>query len=176
MVRRSGYVDGELDAIDREVLAFLADNARIPMKDLAQKVGLSAPSAAERVRRLEEAGVLLGYTIRVSPTALGLPIGVFIRVRPMPGELSRVAALLASKPEVVQCDRVTGDDCFVAKAFVSSVDELERLIDDLLPFATTNTALIQSSPVPLRTPSVRSGETQRASDRDARAFDSSRRY
>jgi Lrp/AsnC family leucine-responsive transcriptional regulator len=149
-------MDGELDAIDTEVLIILAENARLPMKDLAKKIGLSAPSAAERVRRLEEAGVLLGYTTRVSPGALGLPIGVFIRVRPMPGELSRVAALLASKPEVVQCDRVTGDDCFIAKAFVPSVEALERLIDDLLPFATTNTALIQSSPVPLRSPPVRS--------------------
>jgi Lrp/AsnC family leucine-responsive transcriptional regulator len=154
MGRRIRHVDGDLDAIDREILAILADNARIPMKDLAQKVGMSAPSVTERVRRLEETGVVLGYTIRVSPTALGLPIGVFIRVRPMPGELARVAALLASKPEVVQCDRVTGDDCFIAKAFVPSVDELERLIDDLLPFATTNTALIQSSPVSLRIPRV----------------------
>jgi Lrp/AsnC family leucine-responsive transcriptional regulator len=157
MVRRVRYLDSDLDAIDREILTVLAGNARIPMKDLAQHVGLSAPSATERVRRLEETGVLLGYTIRVSPAAVGLPIGVYIRVRPMPGELTRVAALLASKPEVVQCDRVTGDDCFIAKAFVPSVDEFERLIDDLLPFATTNTSLIQSSPVPLRIPPMSGG-------------------
>ena len=154
MVRRVRYFDDELDQIDKEILAILSENARIPMKELAQKVGMSSPSAGERVRRLEEAGVLLGYTIRVSPAALGLPIGVFIRIRPMPGELDRVAALLASKPQVVQCDRVTGDDCFIAKAFVPSVDDLEKLIDDLLPFATTNTALIQSSPVSWRIPPV----------------------
>jgi len=154
MVRRIRYLDGDLDATDREILGILADNARIPMKDLAAKIGLSAPSTAERVRRLEEAGILLGYTIRVSHAALGLPIGVFIRIRPMPGELARVAALLASKPEIVQCDRVTGDDCFIAKAYVPSVDDLEKLIDDILPYATTNTALIQSSPVSLRIPPV----------------------
>ena len=153
-MRRVRYFDGELDEIDKDILAILSENARISMKELAQKVGMSSPSAAERVRRLEEAGVLLGYTIRVSPAALGLPIGVFIRIRPMPGELARVAALLASKPQVVQCDRVTGDDCFIAKAFVPSVDDLEKLIDDLVPFAITNTALIQSSPVSWRIPPV----------------------
>jgi Lrp/AsnC family transcriptional regulator, leucine-responsive regulatory protein len=154
MARRTRKSVTTFDATDRKILFSLSENARLPMKDLARKVGLSAPSTAERVRRLEEAGVLLGYTIRVSPAALGLPIGIFIRIRPMPGELTRVAALLAARPQIIQCDRVTGDDCFIAKAYMQSVDELERLIDDLLPYATTNTALIQSSPVTSRMPAL----------------------
>jgi Lrp/AsnC family leucine-responsive transcriptional regulator len=77
-----------------------------------------------------------------------------MRIRPMPGELHRVAKLLAKKTSVVECDRVTGDDCFVAKAHVQTVEELERLIDDILPLATTNTAIIQSSPVKRRIPEI----------------------
>ena len=154
-MKRVRYLNSGFDAIDTQILRALTNNARIAMKDLARQIGLSAPSTKERVRRLEEIGLIQAYTTRVSPVALGLPLGVIIRVRPMPGELSRVANLLAAKQEVVQCDRVTGDDCFVAKAFVASVEDLEKLIDDLLPYATTNTSVIQSTPVEARMPARR---------------------
>ena len=113
---------------------------------------MSSPSVAERIRRLEEVGIIESYGATLNAQALGFPFVVSIRVRPIPGELQRVSALLASKPEVIECDRVTGDDCFIAKAVVASVADLEKLIDDILPFATTNTALIQSSPVRRRIP------------------------
>jgi Lrp/AsnC family transcriptional regulator, leucine-responsive regulatory protein len=151
-VRRNRNVTAGLDEIDVLILKALVENARVPIKSLASRIGLSSPSTAERVRRLEEAGVIEGYSARLNPGAVGLPLAVLIRIRPMPGELSRVARLLAKKPSIVECDRVTGDDCFIARAFVQSVDELEKLIDDLLPFATTNTAIIQSSPVKRRVP------------------------
>jgi Lrp/AsnC family transcriptional regulator, leucine-responsive regulatory protein len=151
-VRRNHHINAGLDEIDVLILRALVENARLPIKSLASRVGLSSPSTAERVRRLEEAGVIEGYGARLNPGAVGLPLAALIRIRPMPGELTRVAKLLARKPSIVECDRVTGDDCFVARAFVQSVDELEKLIDDLLPFATTNTAIIQSSPVKRRMP------------------------
>lgn len=151
-MRRNRNVTAGLDEIDVLILKALVENARVPIKSLASRIGLSSPSTAERVRRLEEAGVIEGYSARLNPGAVGLPLAVLIRIRPMPGELPRVARLLAKKPSIVECDRVTGDDCFVARAFVQSVDELEKLIDDLLPFATTNTAIIQSSPVRRRVP------------------------
>jgi len=152
-MKRPKPPDRGLDKLDMAILKRLADNSRITMKELANEIGLSAPSTTERVRRLEEADVIQRYTVCVNPIALGLQLGVYIRVRPMPGELTRVAALLASKSEIVQCDRVTGDDCFIAKAYVASVDDLEVLIDGLLPYATTNTSVIQSSPVESRAPS-----------------------
>jgi Lrp/AsnC family leucine-responsive transcriptional regulator len=136
------------------ILKALVENARVPVKTLAGRIGLSSPSTAERIRRLEEAGVIEGYSARLNPSALGLPVAVLMRIRPMPGELHRVAKLLAKKTSVVECDRVTGDDCFVAKAHVQTVEELERLIDDILPLATTNTAIIQSSPVKRRIPEI----------------------
>jgi Lrp/AsnC family transcriptional regulator, leucine-responsive regulatory protein len=151
-MKRIRYLDGPLDAVDHRILTLLAAAGRISMRELAQQVGLSAPSAAERVRRLEETGVIEGYTLRVDPGSIGLPVGAYLRIRPMPGELSRVAELLATLPEIVCCDRVTGEDCFIAKAQVASVGDLERLIDGLLPYASTNTSVIVSETVAQRLP------------------------
>jgi Lrp/AsnC family leucine-responsive transcriptional regulator len=153
-MRRNGKTNSGLDKLDVAILKALVENARVPVKTLAGRIGLSSPSTAERIRRLEEAGVIEGYSARLNPSALGLPVAVLMRIRPMPGELHRVAKLLAKKTSVVECDRVTGDDCFVAKAHVQTVEELERLIDDILPLATTNTAIIQSSPVKRRIPEI----------------------
>jgi Lrp/AsnC family leucine-responsive transcriptional regulator len=151
-MKRVRYSNGALDETDARILEALSRDGRLPMKDLAQKVGLSAPSVTERVKRLEEAGVIEGYAAQINAAAVGLPLAVYIRVRPMPGELARVAELLASIPEIVECDRVTGDDCFIAKAHVQSVRDLETVIDRLLPYAMTNTSVIQSSPVRRRMP------------------------
>jgi Lrp/AsnC family leucine-responsive transcriptional regulator len=136
-----------LDAIDRAILQALAKDARVTMADLGRAVGLSPPSVTERVRRLEEAGVIQGYSAMINPVALGLPLAVYIRIRPMPGQLATVAELLNGLPAIVECDRVTGDDCFIAKAHVRSVAELESVIDEIIPHAMTNTSIIQSSPI-----------------------------
>jgi Lrp/AsnC family transcriptional regulator, leucine-responsive regulatory protein len=153
-MKRVRYLDGALDALDTAILAALAGDARTPMRELAQKIGLSSPSTTERVRRLEAAGVIEGYTVRVNPGAVGLPLGAYLRIRPMPGELNRVAAILAAIPEVIACDRVTGDDCFIAKAQVPSVTDLETLINGLLPYASTNTCVVVSTLVPQRMPAA----------------------
>jgi Lrp/AsnC family leucine-responsive transcriptional regulator len=151
-MKRIRYENGILDAVDRSLLAALAADARASHAALARRVGLSAPSVAERIRRLEDAGVIGGYTIRVDPSALGLPVAAWVRIRPMPGKLARVAELVADTPEIVECDRITGEDCYLARAHVASIGALERLIDRIIPHATTNTSVIQSSPVAPRLP------------------------
>ena len=104
-------------------------------------------------KRLEvEAGVIEGYTVRINPEAIGLPLAAILRIRPMPGELNRVADILTGIPEITACDRVTGDDCFIAKAQVPSVADLESLIDGLLPYASTNTCVVVSTLVTQRLP------------------------
>ncbi|MGZ5202111.1 MAG: Lrp/AsnC family transcriptional regulator [Telluria sp.] len=153
-MKRVRYQDGELDAIDMSILEVLAREARLPMRELAERVGLSGPSTAERVRRLEENGVIRGYGAVVDPAAIGRPLGAYLRVRPMPGELDRVAAMLASMPAVTMCDRVTGDDCFIAKVQVVSMAALETLINQLLPYSTTNTSVVVSTPVVARMPGL----------------------
>jgi Lrp/AsnC family leucine-responsive transcriptional regulator len=156
-MKRLRYEDGPLDAVDSRILLTLGRDARLSVAELARLVGLSPPSVSERVRRLEEAGVIRGYVTEVSPAALGLPLAVWMRVRPLPGELKRVTEILHALPEVVECDRVTGDDCFIAKAYFRSVEHLEGVIDRIIPHATTNTAIIQSSPVERRLPPIGTG-------------------
>jgi Lrp/AsnC family leucine-responsive transcriptional regulator len=145
-------VNANLDAIDHRLIAALTDNARISLSDLGRVLGMSPQSAADRMRRLEDVGVISGFTAKLEPEALGLSVGAYIRVRPAMGELQRVAALLADIPEIIECDRITGEDCFMAKVFVARIEDLERVIDRLIPYAQTNTSIIQSSPVIRRPP------------------------
>jgi Lrp/AsnC family transcriptional regulator, leucine-responsive regulatory protein len=145
----------ELVENDRRLIEALDRNARTSTADLARLIGLSPQSTSDRVKRLEDLGVIAGFTVQLDPTALGLGIGAYIRIRPAMGELQRVSKLVADIPEIIECDRVTGEDCFVAKVFVPRVDDLERVIDQLIPFAQTNTSIIQSSPVRRRQPPLR---------------------
>jgi Lrp/AsnC family transcriptional regulator, leucine-responsive regulatory protein len=144
----------KLDDVDRRIVYALAQNSRISLADLAKVVSLSPQSVAERMRRLEDAGIISAYGVTLDPSAVGLPIGAYIRVSPAMGELPRVAQLLASIPEIVECDRVTGEDCFIARVQVAEIRDLEKVIDRILPHARTNTSIIQSSPVPRRLPKL----------------------
>ncbi len=153
-MKRLRYENVGLDAADAEILEALIGNARISLTALARLVGLSPPSVSERIKRLEEAGVIRGYTLALDPEALGLPITAWLRIRPMPGQLAKVVEILRGMPEIVECDRVTGEDCFLARAHLASVEDLEAVIDEIIPYAMTNTAIVQSSPVPRRLPLV----------------------
>jgi Lrp/AsnC family leucine-responsive transcriptional regulator len=151
-MKRLGYENAGLDEIDAVILTTLIENGRTTTAELARKVKMSSPSVAERVRRLEEAGIISGYSAIISPKAIGLPIAVWFRVRPVPGEMQRVAEIIQGIPEITQCDRVTGEDCFLARAHLASIADMERVIDLIVPYALTNTSIIQSSPVEMRLP------------------------
>ena len=157
-MKRLRYENGDLDATDARILGALVNDARISIADLARSVDLSPPSVSERIKRLEEAGVIEGYTLTINPKALGLPIAAWLRIRPIPGQLQKVADILRGLPEIVECDRITGEDCFIARAHVQSVDDLEKLIDQIIPHAMTNTSIIQSSPVKRRLPPILRGD------------------
>ena len=142
----------ELDPVNIRVLEELQRDPRLSMSELGRRVGMSSPAVTERVRRLEEAGVIQGYRLELNPVALGLPITAYIRIRPNPGQLPRIAELAQQIPEVVECHRVTGEDCFILKVHIPAIDQLDRLLDNFLLYGSTTTSLIQSSPVPLRPP------------------------
>lgn len=152
MTNRLGNNSRSLDRIDQMILRALVENGRITTAELARRVKLSSPSVAERVRRLEESGVIAGYGAAVCLEAVGLPVAVWFRVRPVPGEMQRVAEIIRGIPEITQCDRVTGEDCFLARAHLASIADMERVIDLIVPYAMTNTSIIQSSPVENRLP------------------------
>lgn len=143
-----------IDATDAKLLEALNADARVSVAELARLVGLSAPSVSERLKRLEEAEVIEGYGVKINPKALGLALSAWLRIRPIPGQLEKVTQILRGLPAIVECDRVTGDDCFIARADVASMADLERLIDDIIPYAMTNTSIIQSSPIKRRMPPV----------------------
>jgi len=146
--------NGALDAVDVGILAALGRDARITTTELARSAGMSAPSIAERVRRLEAAGIITGYSVEIEPAALGFTLTALIRIRPLAGQLQKVAGLIDGTEEVVECHRTTGDDCFVAKAHLRDVLHLERVIDRFTPYAQTNTSIVQSSPVKRRLPAL----------------------
>lgn len=141
-----------MDEIDQKILKILMRDARISQKELAAKVGLSAPGAAERVRRLEERGVIRGFTIDVDPEALGYTLQAIVRIRPLPGKLHIVQQLISEIPEFGECDKVTGEDCFVARLYIRSMKELDGLLDQIVDKAETNTAIVKSKPVERRMP------------------------
>jgi Lrp/AsnC family leucine-responsive transcriptional regulator len=139
-----------LDATNRRLLAELQIDARLSLAELGRRVGLSSPAVAERLQRLERDDVIVGYSVQLNPKALGLPLTVVIRVRPGPRELHLVADAARQTPEIVDCRRVTGDDCYVMTAHVRSVEHLEEVIDGFAVYGQTTTSLVQSSPVPPR--------------------------
>jgi Lrp/AsnC family leucine-responsive transcriptional regulator len=144
--------NSDLDATDRRIIEALSRNARMPLKELAQAAGLSSPSAAERVRRLEERGVITAFTVDVDAEQLGYPLQAIVRVRPLPGQLHIVERLIQDIPEFIECDKVTGDDCFIARLVVRSMGELDEILDKITERAETNTSMIKSSPVKRRLP------------------------
>lgn len=141
-----------LDVIDQRIIEALSGNARMPLKELAQQAGLSSPSAAERLRRLEDRGVIKAFTVDIDPGAMGYALQAIVRVRPLPGQLHIVERLIQETPEFIECDKVTGDDCFIARLVVRSMGELDSILDKITERAETNTSMIKASPVKRRLP------------------------
>ena len=147
-------MDYLIDEIDRRIVGCLAEDARMSLKVLSARVGLTSPSTAERVKRLEERGVIQGYSAHVNLAALGYTLQALVRVRPMPGMLHRVDKMIQAIPECIECDKVTGEDCFVMRLVVRSIAQLDELLDGLAEYAQSNTAIVKSSPVKRRLPPI----------------------
>jgi Lrp/AsnC family leucine-responsive transcriptional regulator len=139
-----------LDDTDRCLLIELQVDARLSHAELGRRVGLSPPAVAERVRRLAEDGVIRGFYADVDPRALGYALSAIVRIRPAPRQIAKVAQLARDTPEVVECHRITGEDCFFVKVHIRDVEHLEEVIDHFTVFGQTTTSVMQTSPVPLR--------------------------
>ncbi len=139
-----------VDTTNLRLLAELQADARISNAELGRRVGLSAPAVAERLVRLEESGTIRAYRAEIDPRSLGWSLSLMLRIRPAPRELKKVAELAQRTPEVVECHRITGDDCYVMRLWVRDVEHMEELIDVFAPYGQTTTSIVQSSPVPGR--------------------------
>ena len=140
------------DEIDQLLISVLMQDSRSSLKTLASLSGLSSPSVAERIRKLQEREVIKGYTLEVDPKAFGYQLQAIIRIRPLPGQLQEVERQIQNIPQFTECDKVTGDDCFIARLHVRSIEQLDSLLDGLNAYAETNTSIIKKSPVKRRLP------------------------
>jgi Lrp/AsnC family leucine-responsive transcriptional regulator len=139
-----------LDRTDTALIAELQADARLSLAELGRRVGLSSPAVAERLQRLERDGVIRGYHADIDPRALGYALTAVIRIRPAPREMAKLAELAQRTSEVVECHRITGEDCFILRAHIRDVEHLEEVIDGFVAFGQTTTSIVQSSPVPRR--------------------------
>jgi len=136
-----------LDAIDLTLIEELQMNARIPFAELGRRAGLSTPAVIERVRRLEESGVILRYSAAIDPAKLGLTVRAFVKIVIAGDRLSNFAHLVRNVPEILECHRVTGSESFIVQVAVRDMNHLERVIDSLMPYVSTNTSMVLASPV-----------------------------
>ena len=139
-----------LDETNRRILTLLCEDPRQSVAQLARRVGMSAPAVRERVARLEETGVIRGYRLDVDPAALGLPVTAWVRVRPGPGQLPKIVELAGRVPEVSECHRISGEDCFLLLVHVSEIAALEGVLDEFQRYGQTVSSFVVSTPVPPR--------------------------
>ena len=157
-MRKNGIVNSnadnlrKIDQTDRKIIGELTTDGRVSLAELGRRVNLSSPAVAERVQRLERAGVITGYRAEIDPRALGYQLMAIVRIKPAPGKLPRIPELALEVPEVSECHRITGEDCFFLKVHLRSIDELGPLLDRFLAYGETTTSLINASPIPRREP------------------------
>jgi Lrp/AsnC family transcriptional regulator, leucine-responsive regulatory protein len=153
-----------IDAMNRRILDLLTDDPRMNISELARAVGMSAPAVRERLTRLEQSGVIRGYRLDIDPAAIGLPVAAWVRLRPGPGQLGKLAELAQQTPQVSECHRISGEDCFLLKVHVETIEDLEPLLDAFLLYGQTTSSFIVATPVAPRQPR-RSPTGDRRADR-----------
>jgi Lrp/AsnC family transcriptional regulator, leucine-responsive regulatory protein len=148
------YSDGkpELDPVNRRLVELLTENPRAGVPALARAVEMSAPAVRERVHRLHESGVIRGYRLDVDPAAVGLPVTAWVRIRPGPRQLTRIAELARDTPQVSECHRISGEDCFLLKVHIPAVEDLEDILDRFQLYGQTTSSFVVATPVEPRPP------------------------
>lgn len=139
-----------IDEIDWKILRELQENARTSYAELGRRVNLTTPAVIERVRKLEDAGIITGYRAEIDTAKVGLPITAFIRMSISGVDYSHIVEVAEQTKEILECHRGTGSDSFIIKAAVSDVENLQTIIDKLVPYGITTTSIVLSSPVKRR--------------------------
>jgi Lrp/AsnC family leucine-responsive transcriptional regulator len=136
-----------LDELNLRLLTELSADPRLRTTELARRLGVSAPTVRERITRLEESGVIRGYRLEIDPAALGLPVAAWVRLRPGPGQIARIIELAERTPEVVECHRISGEDCFLMRVQVAAIAGLEEVLDKFLIHGQTTSSFVVSTPI-----------------------------
>ena len=142
--RESGHVERRADRLDLSILEALQDNARTPLSEVGRRIGLSQPATSERVKRLEERGIIAGYGARIDPAALGLGMMAIIRLKTTHEHIKPALRAFAEMPHVIEVHRMTGEDCFLLKV-LPTPGQLETIIDAIARFGAVTTSLVLRS-------------------------------
>ncbi|NRA19258.1 MAG: Lrp/AsnC family transcriptional regulator [Oceanospirillaceae bacterium] len=142
------------DTIDIKIIKILSDNARTSASSIATEIGMSPPSVSERIKRLTETGIIRKFTIELNPELIGYPFSAIVRIKPLPGKIHILQQRLIGLDNCIQCDKVTGEDCFIAKLVLQSIPELDDVLESIVELAQTSTAIIKKSPVHNRLPAL----------------------
>ena len=143
-----------MDKVDKQILRSLAANSRMSLKALAGKVGLAAPSTSDRLKRLEERGQIKGYTIEVDLQRLGYGVVAVVRINPQPGKLRMVERLIMANSAIIECDKVTGEDCFFVRVCLKSLEDIDAVLEQFHDHAHTVTSIVKSQLIRRRLPSL----------------------
>jgi Lrp/AsnC family leucine-responsive transcriptional regulator len=146
----SSHDEKLLDDIGWRLLEELQEDARLSYTELGRRVGLSTPAVMERIHKMEDAGIILGYRAEVNPEKVGFQVTAFIRVGLEHGVVSRLESLFKEIPEIIECHRVTGDDSLIMKVHVTSIAHLESVIQRIMPYGMPATSIVLSTPAPRR--------------------------
>lgn len=137
-----------LDPTDIAIIEILQEDGRIAVSELGRRIGLSQPAASERLRRLEDRGIVTGYGARIDASALGLGVMAVIRLRTAHEHIRRCLKRFAEMPQVLEVLRLTGEDCFLLKVVVPSPEELEGIVDAIGAFGPVTTSLVLRAEAP----------------------------
>lgn len=143
-----------MDALDHRILWLLAEDARRPYAEIARELGVSQPTVAERVKRMEERGVIRGATLRLDLSKLGFSIDAFVRIAATPREQDKIERAAHAIPQVIELSRVTGEDALIARVALRSVGELSEVLAKLSLHGASNTSIVLGTPIPPRAPLV----------------------
>jgi Lrp/AsnC family transcriptional regulator, leucine-responsive regulatory protein len=140
-----------MDQIDIHLLELLQLDGRITLSELSKKLTLSRPSITERLKRLQEKGIIVGFSARVCPKAIGRNVIVFIQLSEIKiFSYTEFEQWIMKDPDIIECHRLTGSVSYLLKAAVTGMNHLSNLIDKLTPYGNVNTSVVLSSPVPFR--------------------------
>ncbi|GIG92232.1 Lrp/AsnC family transcriptional regulator [Plantactinospora endophytica] len=145
----------DLDPTDWAILAELQRDGRVPLTELGRRVNLSASATTERVRRLEQTGVITGYRAEVDLAKVGYPVLAVVRLKYPGSRHEPLHRLLDGRPEILECLRTTGEDCYLLKVTADDMGHLEQVVDDLAQFGSTTTSVVYRQTLPYRGPARR---------------------
>lgn len=136
-----------MDATDLKIIDILQEDGRISMKELGSRVNLTSPAVSERVKRLEENGIIVGYTAIVDPKRMNLYVQAIVHVGLKVSDHERFKKLASEERNIIECHHVTGEDCMTVKVICADTQELELVLDKIQTIGSTKTSIILSSPL-----------------------------